>query len=204
MHVGALIFATDYAVLPQELARELEARGYESFFVPEHTHIPASRQSPWPGGADLPKEYVHTYDPFVALSFAAAATNRLRLGTGICLLPQRDTLVSKRPSTGEMHSNVCPSMAATRCPLMTARPSKAGNGGMAETSAVMGRAPKVNWLHANPVETPQNQPLLQPVALPLLACGHTTLLSVPAVLEQCDQGFLDPQVGQAAHAERHH
>jgi probable F420-dependent oxidoreductase len=96
MHVGALIFATDYAVPPQELARELEARGYESFFVPEHTHIPASRQSPWPGGADLPKEYVHTYDPFVALSFAAAATNRLRLGTGICLLPQRDTLVTAK------------------------------------------------------------------------------------------------------------
>ncbi|HAR30314.1 MAG TPA: LLM class F420-dependent oxidoreductase, partial [Gammaproteobacteria bacterium] len=96
MHIGALMFATDYAVPPQELARELEARGYESFFVPEHTHIPASRQSPWPGGADLPKEYVHTYDPFVALSFAAAATNRLRLGTGICLLPQRDTLVTAK------------------------------------------------------------------------------------------------------------
>lgn len=96
MHVGALIFSTDYAVAPHELARELEARGYESLFVPEHTHIPTSRRSPWPGGNTLPDEYSHTYDPFVALSFAAAATQKLRLGTGICLLPQRDTLVTAK------------------------------------------------------------------------------------------------------------
>jgi probable F420-dependent oxidoreductase len=96
MHIGALIFATDYAVAPDELARELEARGYESLFVPEHTHIPTVRATPWPGGAELPKEYSHTYDPFVALSFAAAATRTLRLGTGICLLPQRDTLVTAK------------------------------------------------------------------------------------------------------------
>jgi probable F420-dependent oxidoreductase len=96
MHIGALIFATDYAVPPDELARELETRGYESFFVPEHTHIPTSRKSPWPGGNELPQEYSHTYDPFVALSFAAAATKRLKLGTGICLLPQRDTIVTAK------------------------------------------------------------------------------------------------------------
>lgn len=96
MHIGALIFATDYAVRADELAAELERRGYESLFVPEHTHIPTSRESPWPGGGDLPEEYWHTYDPFVSLSFAAAATTTLKLGTGICLLPQRDTLVTAK------------------------------------------------------------------------------------------------------------
>jgi probable F420-dependent oxidoreductase len=96
MHIGALIFATDYAVPVDQLAIELERRGYESLFVPEHTHIPTSRETPWPGGADLPREYSHTFDPFVALSFAAAATRTLKLGTGICLLPQRDTLVTAK------------------------------------------------------------------------------------------------------------
>lgn len=96
MDIGALIFATDYSVRMDELATELEQRGYESLFVPEHTHIPTSRATPWPGGGDLPKEYWHTYDPFVSLSFAAAATSTLKLGTGICLLPQRDTLVTAK------------------------------------------------------------------------------------------------------------
>lgn len=96
MHIGALIFATDYAVRADELAAELEQRGYESLFVPEHTHIPTSRETPWPGGGDLPKEYWHTCDPFVSLSFAAAATTTLKVGTGICLLPQRDTLVTAK------------------------------------------------------------------------------------------------------------
>ena len=70
MKTGVLIFATDYTIQMDELAKELEDRGFESLLVPEHTHIPASRESAWPGGADLPKEYSHTYDPFVALSFA--------------------------------------------------------------------------------------------------------------------------------------
>jgi probable F420-dependent oxidoreductase len=96
MHIGALIFATDYSIQMDDLARELEQRGYESVFVPEHTHIPASRLSPWPGGSDLPQEYWHSYDPFVSLSFAAAATKTLKIGTGICLLPQRDTLVTAK------------------------------------------------------------------------------------------------------------
>lgn len=96
MQIGALIFATDYAIRMDELAPELESRGYESLFVPEHTHIPASRESAWPGGADLPLEYSHTYDPFVALSFAAASTSTLKLGTGICLLPQRDTITTAK------------------------------------------------------------------------------------------------------------
>ncbi len=96
METGVFIFATDYTIRIDELARELEARGFESLFVPEHTHIPASRKSPWPGGAELPREYWHTHDPFVALSFAAAATETLKLGTGICLIPQRDPLVTAK------------------------------------------------------------------------------------------------------------
>ena len=96
MKTGVLIFATGYTIQMDELAKELEDRGFESLLVPEHTHIPASRESAWPGGADLPKEYSHTYDPFVALSFAAAATKTLKLGTGICLLPQRDTITTAK------------------------------------------------------------------------------------------------------------
>ena len=96
MKIGAVMFATDYAIRTDELARELEARGYESLFVPEHTHIPASRLTPYPGGGELPMEYVHSYDPFVSLSFAAAATRHLKVGTGICLLPQRDTITTAK------------------------------------------------------------------------------------------------------------
>ena len=94
MHIGVSIFATDFSIGMDELAPEVESRGFESLFVPEHTHIPTSRQSPWPGGADLPREYWHTFDPFVSISFAAANTKTLKIGTGICLLPQRDTLVT--------------------------------------------------------------------------------------------------------------
>ena len=96
MNIGVFIFATDYAMRIDELAKEVEARGFESLFVPEHTHIPTSRRSAWPGGADLPKEYWHTLDPFVALTAAAAATTRLRVGTGICLLTERDPLVTAK------------------------------------------------------------------------------------------------------------
>ena len=96
MQTGAFIFATDYAIPIAELACELEARGFESLFVPEHTHIPASRKSPFPGGGDLPREYWHTHDPFVSLAFAAAATEKLVIGTGICLIPQRDPIVTAK------------------------------------------------------------------------------------------------------------
>jgi probable F420-dependent oxidoreductase len=96
MHFGVTLFATDYAMRPDELAREVEARGFESLFLPEHTHIPASRRSPWPGGADLPKDYWHTHDPFVALAMAAAVTSRLRLGTGICLVVERDPITTAK------------------------------------------------------------------------------------------------------------
>ena len=96
MEIGALIFATDYCIRMDELALALEERGFGSLFLPEHTHIPASRRTPRPGGGVLPKEYWHTYDPFVALSFAAAATSKIKLGTGICLLPQRDPIVTAK------------------------------------------------------------------------------------------------------------
>ena len=93
MHYGIVMFSTHYAIRPDELARAVEARGFESLWIPEHTHIPASRRSPWPGGANLPQEYWHSYDPFVALTMAAGATTRLRLGTGICLVIERDPII---------------------------------------------------------------------------------------------------------------
>ncbi len=92
MNIGISIFNTDYAIRIEELARAAEERGFESLFLPEHTHIPTSRKSPWPGGPTLPREYWHTLDPFVALSAAAAVTTRLRLGTGICLVVERDPI----------------------------------------------------------------------------------------------------------------
>ena len=96
MKIGIYIFATDYTIRIDELAREAEQRGFESLFIPEHTHIPASRLSPWPGGPELPREYWHTLDPFVALGYAAAVTSTIRLGTGICLLTERDPIVSAK------------------------------------------------------------------------------------------------------------
>ncbi len=96
MDFGVIMFPTDYAIGPHELARALEERGFESVWFPEHTHIPASRRSPWPGGGDLPREYWSVYDPFVALAMAAAATTRLRLGTGICLVVERDPIITAK------------------------------------------------------------------------------------------------------------
>ena len=90
---GVTIFATDYSIQPVPLAKALEERGFDSVFVTEHTHIPASRTSPWPGGADLPPEYWHTHDPFVALGAMAAVTENLELGTGITLIPERDPIL---------------------------------------------------------------------------------------------------------------
>ncbi len=90
---GLVTFLTDYSVAPPELARAAEDEGFESLFVTEHTHIPAVRETPWPGGADLPREYSHTFDPFVALAGAAAVTTTLKLGTGVCLVAQHDPIV---------------------------------------------------------------------------------------------------------------
>ncbi len=106
MLYGAMMFATDYAIRPDELARELEERGFESMWVPEHTHIPASRRTPYPGGGDLPREYWHSYDPFIALTAAAAVTKRIRLGTGICLMIERDPITTaKEVASLDMISN---------------------------------------------------------------------------------------------------
>ena len=96
MLVGVFYFPTDYGIEIGELAKALEARGFESLFVCEHSHIPVSRRSPYPGGGELPKCYSHTHDPFVALSFAAAATRTLKLGTGIALIPQRDPIITAK------------------------------------------------------------------------------------------------------------
>lgn len=96
MKIGAVIFATDYSIAVTELAPALEARGFDSLFVPEHTHIPTSRRSPWRGGPVLPPEYSHTLDPFVALAAAATVTRTLRLGTGICLVTERDPIVTAK------------------------------------------------------------------------------------------------------------
>jgi probable F420-dependent oxidoreductase len=90
---GVMMFATDYAIQPGELARATEERGLDSLFFPEHTHIPTSRRSPWPGGGDLPMEYSHTHDLFVAMTAAAAVTKRIKLGSGICLVIERDPIV---------------------------------------------------------------------------------------------------------------
>jgi probable F420-dependent oxidoreductase len=87
------MFATDYAIRPDELARACEERGFESIWFPEHTHIPTSRRSPWPGGAALPKEYWHTHDLFVSLMAAAAATKTIKVGSGICLVIEHDPIV---------------------------------------------------------------------------------------------------------------
>ena len=93
MDYGAMMFSTDYSIRPDDLARLLEDRGFESMWVPEHSHIPADRRSPWPGGGDLPQDYWHTYDPFVALTAAAAVTTDLKLGTGVCLVIERDPIM---------------------------------------------------------------------------------------------------------------
>lgn len=92
MKFGVMYFPTDQGVFPDELAVEVEDRGYESLWVTEHTHIPVERSTPWPGGAELPEFYKRTWDPFVALSAAATVTSRLRLGTGVCLVAQHHPL----------------------------------------------------------------------------------------------------------------
>ena len=96
MKFGISIFATDYAMHPSELAREVEARGFESIWLPEHTHIPVRRISPFPGGGELPKQYWHTYDLFVALTAAAMATTQLRIASGICLMVERDPITAAK------------------------------------------------------------------------------------------------------------
>ncbi|MFE9398557.1 LLM class F420-dependent oxidoreductase [Streptomyces flavidovirens] len=92
MRIATTIFLTDETITPVRLARELEQRGFAGLYLPEHTHIPVSRESAYPAGGELPREYGRTLDPFVALGQAAAVTERLGLGTGITLVAQHDPI----------------------------------------------------------------------------------------------------------------
>jgi probable F420-dependent oxidoreductase len=93
---GIAYFPTDEAIAPADLARLAEDRGFESVFVTEHTHIPASRETPYPAGGELPREYFRIYDPFVSLGTMAAATERIKIGNAICLLVERDPIVTAK------------------------------------------------------------------------------------------------------------
>jgi probable F420-dependent oxidoreductase len=103
---GISMFVTDYSMNVADVGRAAEEHGFESMFIPEHTHIPASRRSPWPGGPELPREYSHSLDPFLALSAVAAVTRTLKLGTGICLVIERDPItLAKEVATLDYLSN---------------------------------------------------------------------------------------------------
>ena len=106
MEVGLSIFPTAASIHPVRLAKEAEARGFESLFFIEHTHIPASRRTPYPLGGELPSIYWQSYDPFVALAQAAAVTTQLRVGTGVCLVPEHHPLaLAKRVASLDALSN---------------------------------------------------------------------------------------------------
>lgn len=106
MHIGALIFPTDRTIRPDRLAVALEDRGYESLWVAEHTHIPLSRRTPYPAGGELPDMYWRTMDPFVALTAAAVASERIKLGTGICLVNQHHPInVAKQTASLDLLSD---------------------------------------------------------------------------------------------------
>jgi probable F420-dependent oxidoreductase len=92
LNFGASMFFTDYSMAPGELGIALEQRGFESVWAPEHSHIPLTRKTPFPAGGDLPKKYYDAMDPFVTLTAAAAATKKLKVGTGVCLVAQRDPI----------------------------------------------------------------------------------------------------------------
>src|SRR2546425_739665 len=96
MRFGVTIFLTDQTMSPADIAREAEARGFVSLLLPEHTHIPSSRRTPAPMGEPLPDMYSRILDPFVGLPTAAAVTSTIRLGTGICLVAQRDAIVTAK------------------------------------------------------------------------------------------------------------
>jgi probable F420-dependent oxidoreductase len=96
METGVAMFPTHGAVPPGALAALVEERGHESLFFPEHSHIPAARTTPYPGGGELPRQYSHTYDLFVALTAAVTTTSRLRIGSGVCLVIQRDPIITAK------------------------------------------------------------------------------------------------------------
>ena len=106
MHLGLFSYNVEYGARPDELARAAEERGFESFWVGEHTHIPASRLTPYPGGGELPKPYYHMADPFVSLMAAAAHTSTIKLGTAVCLVVEHDPIVlAKAVATLDWLSN---------------------------------------------------------------------------------------------------
>ena len=92
LNFGTSMFFTDYSMAPGELGKALEERGFESVWAPEHSHIPLSRKTPFPGGGDVPKRYYDAMDPFITLTVAAMATKTLKVGTGVCLVAQRDPI----------------------------------------------------------------------------------------------------------------
>ena len=96
MKFGTMLYSTDYAMRPDHFAVASEERGFESVWYPEHTHIPASRRTPFPGGGELPREYWHIHDPFIALTAAAIATRSIKVATGVCLITERDPIVTAK------------------------------------------------------------------------------------------------------------
>ena len=96
MKIGAVMFFTADSMQPAPLARLLEERGFESLWVPEHTHIPSSRKTPYPAGGPLIRPYYDIMDPFLVLNTAATVTTKLKVGTGIALLTQRDPIVTAK------------------------------------------------------------------------------------------------------------
>lgn len=103
---GVVMFVTDYSMGVVDLALAAEERGFESLFLPEHSHIPTDRTTPWPGGTELPRHYLHSLDPFIGLAAAATVTEKLLIGTGVCLVVQRDPIdTAKQVSTLDMLSN---------------------------------------------------------------------------------------------------
>src|SRR5256885_16155992 len=107
MHFGGAMFFTDYSMSAPELARALEERGFESVWAPEHSHIPLSRKSPFPGGGDVPKRYYDVMDPFVTLTAAAMATKKLKVATAICLGVQRDPIHTAKLDTSADQTSGC-------------------------------------------------------------------------------------------------
>lgn len=109
MDIGVMIFPTDKSIQPVQLAREVEARGFESLWFPEHSHIPVSRETPWggrKGAPPLPEMYWRAHDQFVGLATCAAVTDKIRLGTGITLVAQRDAIwLAKEVASLDMISN---------------------------------------------------------------------------------------------------
>jgi probable F420-dependent oxidoreductase len=99
VHIGVLTFATDEGIDPVELGKALEERGFESLFLAEHSHIPVDAHTPYPLGGPIPRKYYRTLDPFVALTAAAVATQKLVLGTGIALVAQRDPILTAKEVT---------------------------------------------------------------------------------------------------------